>query len=153
MQPWTGGLHGGQTAGVVVVVVAVVAAGVVVVVVDFVMVGQSRLVVSRSDGSSSSDTLGVVPDVLVQPPLVGVPLPLHHLQLHPHPLPGPGQVPVVGLQVLSLDQSLGPAVLSVAAVLESPPLLLQFDDVLSGEAVESLVELSDAERDQLRELQ
>ena len=145
MQTRAGGLHGGQAA------VVVVAAAGVVVVVDFVMVRQSWLVVSWSEGSSTSDTLGVVPDVLVQSPLVSVSLPLHHLQLHPHPLPGVGELPVVGLQVLPLDQPLGPAVLSVATVLQSPPLLLQFDDVLSREPVESLVEFPHAERDELRE--
>ena len=150
MQTRAGGLHGGQAAGIVVVAVA---AGVVVVVVDFVVVGQSRVVLGLSDGSPTSDTLSVVPDVLVQSPLVGVPLPLHHLQLHPHPLPGVGELPVVGLQVLPLDQSLGPTVLSIATVLQSPPLLLQFDDVLSGEAVKSLVELPHTEGDQLRELE
>ena len=150
MQTRAGGLHGGKA--VVVVAVAVVVAAVGVVVVDFVVVGQSWLEVCRPDGSPTSDTLSVVPDVLVQSPLVGVPLSLHHLQLHPHPLPGVGEVPVVGLQVLPLDQSLGPTVLSVSTVLQSPPLLLQFDDVLSGEAVKSLVELPHTERHQLRKL-
>ena len=149
MQTWAGGLHCGQAAVVVVAVVVAAGVTVVVVVVDFVMVSQSLLMFLLSESSSTSDTLGVVPDVLVQPPLVCVPLPLHYLQLHPHPLPGVGEVPVVGLQVLPLDQTLGPTVLSVATVLQSPPLLLQFDDVLSGEAVKSLVELPNTKRDQL----
>ena len=146
MQSRAGGLHGGQAAGIVVVAVA---AGVVVVVVDFVVVGQSRVVLGLSDGSPTSDTLSVVPDVLVQSPLVGVPLPLHDLQLHPQSLAVIDQRPIVGLQVLPLHQPLGPTVLSVASVLQSSPLLLELDHVLPREAVQPLVELPHAEGDQL----
>ena len=83
--------------------------------------------------------------------LVGVPLPRRVLQLPHQPVAGGGQRAVVGLQVLPLDEPLGATVLGVAAVLQSPPLLLQFDDVLSREPVESLVEFPHAERDELRE--
>ena len=141
MQTWAWGLHAGQDHAVV-----VVAAGVVVVV-DLVMVRDDLLVFSWP--ACSSDALSVVPHVLIQPPLVGVPLSLHDLQLHPQPLAVADQRLVIYLQVLSLHQPLGPAVLSIAAVLQSPPLLLELDHVLPGEAVQSLVQLPDAEGDEL----
>ena len=142
MQPRARGLHVGEAD-------VVVAGVIVVVVVDFVMVRHNRVMFCWSGSSSSSDALGVVPHVLVQPPLVGVPLPLHDLQLHPQSLAVIDQRPIVGLQVLPLHQPLGPTVLSVASVLQSSPLLLELDHVLPREAVQPLVELPHAEGDQL----
>ena len=143
MQPRARGLHVGEADVVVAGVV------VVVVVVDFVMVRHNRVMFGWSGSSTSSDALGVVPHVLVQPPLVSVPLPLHDLQLHPQSLAVIDQRPIVGLQVLPLHQPLGPTVLSVASVLQSSPLLLELDHVLPREAVQPLVELPHAEGDQL----
>ena len=82
--------------------------------------------------------------------LVGVPLPRRVLQLPHQPVAGGGQRAVVGLQVLPLDEPLGATVLGVAAVLQSPPLLLELDHVLPGVAVQPLVELPHAEGDQLK---
>ena len=142
MQTRARGLHVGQA--------HVVVAGVgVVVVVDLVVVSHDMVVLRGSWAAGSADTLRVMPHVLVQSPLVGVSLPLHDLQLHPQPLAVADQGPVVGLQVLPLHQPLGPTVLSVAAVLQSPPLLLELDHILPGEAVEPLVELPHTERDEL----
>ena len=145
MQTWAGGLHAGQDHAVVVVA----AAGVVVVVVDLVMVRDYLVVFSWPACAPSSDALSVVPHILVKSPLVCVSLSLNNLQLHPQPLAVADQGLVVCLQVLSLHQPLGPAVLSIAAVLQSPPLLLQLDHILPGEAVQSLVQLPDAEGDEL----
>ena len=142
MQPRARGLHVGEAD-------VVVAGVVVVVVVDFVMVRHNRVMFCWSGSSTSSDALGVVPHVLVQPPLVSVPLSLHDLQLHPQSLAVIDQRPIVGLQVLPLHQPLGPTVLSVASVLQSSPLLLELDHVLPREAVQPLVELPHAEGDQL----
>ena len=143
MQPRARGLHVGEADVVVAGVI------VVVVVVDFVMVRHNRVMFCWSGSSTSSDALGVVPHVLVQPPLVSVPLSLHDLQLHPQSLAVIDQRPIVGLQVLPLHQPLGPTVLSVASVLQSSPLLLELDHVLPREAVQPLVELPHAEGDQL----
>ena len=143
MQPRARGLHVGEADVVVAGVV------VVVVVVDFVMVRHNRVMFCWSGSSTSSDALGVMPHVLVQPPLVSVPLSLHDLQLHPQSLAVIDQRPIVGLQVLPLHQPLGPTVLSVASVLQSSPLLLELDHVLPREAVQPLVELPHAEGDQL----
>ena len=82
--------------------------------------------------------------------LVGVPLPRRVLQLPHQPVAGGGQRAVVGLQVLALDEPLGATVLGVAAVLQSPPLLLELDHVLPGVAVQPLVQLPHAEGDQLK---
>ena len=142
MQPRARGLHVGEAD-------VVVAGVVVVIVIDFVMVRHNRVMFCWSGSSSSSDALGVVPHVLVQPPLVSVPLSLHDLQLHPQSLAVIDQRPIVGLQVLPLHQPLGPTVLSVASVLQSSPLLLELDHVLPREAVQPLVELPHAEGDQL----
>ena len=142
MQPRARGLHVGEAD-------VIVAGVVVVIVVDFVMVRHNRVMFCWSGSSTSSDALGVVPHVLVQPPLVSVPLSLHDLQLHPQSLAVIDQRPIVGLQVLPLHQPLGPTVLSVASVLQSSPLLLELDHVLPREAVQPLVELPHAEGDQL----
>ncbi len=49
---------------------------------------------------------------------------------------------------MTLLHSLGAAVLGVAAVLQRPPLLLEPDHLLTGEAVELLVEFTDREGDE-----
>ena len=95
-------------------------------------------------------TLRVMANIFVQFPLVHVSLPLHHVQLPQQPLAVVGQGSVVSLQVLSLNESLGAAILSIATVLECSPLLLQLDHIFSWEAMKSFVKLSDTQSDQLK---
>ena len=150
---------------VVVVVVVVVAAGVghLEVLRDAAAAGVGvlgpRLLLQCGGpgGGVRQVALGVVAAVQLQLALnllplelVGVPLPRRVLQLPHQPVAGGGQRAVVGLQVLPLDEPLGATVLGVAAVLQSPPLLLELDHVLPGVAVQPLVELPHAEGDQLK---
>ena len=95
-------------------------------------------------------TLGVMTNILIKLPLVHVSLPLQHLHLPHQPLAVVSQGPVVGLQVLSLDESLGTTILSVPTVLKSPPLLLQLDHVLARETMKSFVEFPHTQCDQLK---
>ena len=56
---------------------------------------------------------------------------------------------VGAFQLVALLHALGAAVLGVAPILQSPPLLLEPDDLFAREAVEFLVEFADRERNEL----
>lgn len=84
----------------------------------------------------------------LQPLLEQVPLLADPRQLHLDPVQLVLQAPVGLFEVVALLQPLRPTVLRVAAVLERAALLLQSHHLLSGAAVQPLVEFPHRQRHQ-----
>lgn len=55
------------------------------------------------------------------------------------------QIPISCLEILALLQPFAPAVLSITAILQRPPLLLQSHDLFSRRTMEAFVELAHGE--------